>query len=180
MKVLVTGGAGFIGSHLVRSLLAQGESVIVYDNYDPQVHVKKVKPAKAARLKTVVGDVRDRKKLAAELKKVDAVVHLAAAVGVGQSQYQIRHYVDVNLNGTATLLDILANDKHKVGRVVVASSMSAYGEGAYECAKCGRVRPKLRSDEAMKGKQWEPVCPGSGAGPKPVPPKHTTHFLSPS
>ena len=178
MRVLVTGGAGFIGSHLVRSLLAQGDSVVVYDNYDPQVHIKKVKPAKAPRLKTVVGDVRDRKKLAAELKKVDAVVHLAAAVGVGQSQYQIRHYVDVNLNGTATLLDILANDKHKVGRVVVASSMSAYGEGAYECAKCGRVRPNLRSDEAMKRKRWEPVCPSCGAEVKPVPTKESDRFLS--
>lgn len=178
MKVLVTGGAGFIGSHLLHSLLAQGETVVVYDNYDPQVHLKKVKPAKAPRLKTVVGDVRDRRKLAAEVKKVDAVVHLAAAVGVGQSQYQIRHYVDVNLNGTATLLDILANDKHKVGRVVVASSMSAYGEGPYECAKCGRVRPKLRSDEAMKQKKWEPDCPNCGGALKPVPTLESDRFLS--
>ena len=85
MKVLVTGGAGFIGSHLVRGLLADGDSVVVYDSLDPQVHGKKVRPPKAPRLKTVVADVRDRKALAAELKKVDAVVHLAAAVGVGQS-----------------------------------------------------------------------------------------------
>ncbi|HLY75411.1 MAG TPA: SDR family NAD(P)-dependent oxidoreductase [Planctomycetota bacterium] len=178
MKILVTGGAGFIGSHLVRSLLSQGESVVVYDNHDPQVHRKKVKPARAPGLKTVIGDVRDRRTLAAQVKKVDAVVHLAAAVGVGQSQYQIRHYVDVNLNGTATLLDILANDKHNVGRIVVASSMSAYGEGAYECARCGRVRPGLRSDEAMRKGKWEPVCPACGGAPKPVPTRESDRFLS--
>jgi dTDP-L-rhamnose 4-epimerase len=178
MKVLVTGGAGFIGSHLVRSLLSQGDSVVVYDNYDPQVHLRKARPAKAPRLKTVVGDVRDRRSLAVELRKVDAVVHLAAAVGVGQSQYQIRHYVDVNLNGTATLLDILANDRHKVARVVVASSMSAYGEGAYSCAKCGRVRPGLRSDEAMKHGQWEPACPDCGGELRPVPTRESDRFHS--
>jgi dTDP-L-rhamnose 4-epimerase len=178
MRVLVTGGAGFIGSHLVRSLLAAGEEVVIYDNYDPQVHVRKPAAVRAKGLKTVTGDVRDRKSLAAQVKTVDAVVHLAAAVGVGQSQYQIRHYVDVNLNGTATLLDILANDKHKVGRVVVASSMSAYGEGAYECAKCGRVRPNLRTDRAMKQGRWEPDCPSCGGELKAVPTKESDRFLS--
>lgn len=178
MKVLVTGGAGFIGSHLVRSLLAAGDQVVIYDNYDRQVHLKKPKAARAKGLLTVVGDVRNRKALAAQVKKVDAVVHLAAAVGVGQSQYQIQHYVDVNLNGTAVLLDILANEKHSVGRVVVASSMSAYGEGAYECAKCGRVRPSLRSDKAMNEGKWEPFCPGCNAELTPVPTKESDRFLS--
>ena len=91
MKVLVTGGAGFIGSHLVRSLLAAGDQAIVYDNYDSQVHGRESKPQNRKGLQTVVGDVRDRKSLAAQVKKADAVVHLAAAVGVGQSQYRIRH-----------------------------------------------------------------------------------------
>ena len=180
MKVLVTGGAGFIGSHLVRSILAAGDQAIVYDNYDPQVHVQKSKLVNKKGLRTVVGDVRDRKSLAAQVKKVDAVVHLAAAVGVGQSQYQIRHYVDVNLNGTATLLDILANDKHKVGRVVVAGSMSAYGEGAYHCHQCGRVRPALRSDKAMKAGKWEPACPTCGGDLQPVPTKESDRFQSTS
>ena len=106
MTILVTGGGGFIGSHLVRNLLASGESVTVYDSFDPQVHGKKVRPPKAPRLRTVVGDVRNRALLAKEVRRADAVVHLAAAVGVGQSQYQIRHYVDANVTGTATLLDI--------------------------------------------------------------------------
>ncbi len=179
MNVLVTGGAGFIGSHLVRRLLADGETVTIYDSFDPQVHGPKPKrPAKAARLKTVVGDVRNRAALAKEVKRADAVVHLAAAVGVGQSQYQIRHYVDVNLNGTATLLDILANDTHKVRRIVVAGSMSSYGEGPYECGKCGRVRPNLRSAEAMNRGEWEPYCPACNGVLKSVPTRESDRFLS--
>jgi dTDP-L-rhamnose 4-epimerase len=178
MNVLVTGGAGFIGSHLVRRLLADGETVTIYDNFDPQVHGSKARPPKAPRLKTIVGDVRDRAALAKAVKRADAVVHLAAAVGVGQSQYQIRHYVDVNLNGTATLLDILANDPHKVRRVVVAGSMSSYGEGPYNCGKCGRVRPQLRSTEAMKRGQWEPFCPNCNGTLKAVPTHESDRFLS--
>ncbi|HZE97660.1 MAG TPA: SDR family NAD(P)-dependent oxidoreductase [Planctomycetota bacterium] len=180
MKVLVTGGAGFIGSHLVRSLLKAGESVVVYDSLDPQVHVTKPAIPKHKKLSVVIGDVRNRKKLAGVVKKVDAVVHLAAAVGVGQSQYQIGHYVDVNLNGTGVLLDILANEKHKVGRVVVASSMSAYGEGPGECPKCGRVRPGLRSDAAMKQGNWEPTCPVCGGSVAMTPTKESDRFLSTS
>jgi dTDP-L-rhamnose 4-epimerase len=180
MSILVTGGAGFIGSHLVRSLLAAGESVIAYDGFDPQVHGKASRPRKSARLRMVVGDVRDRRTLAKEVRRADAVVHLAAAVGVGQSQYQIRHYVDVNLNGTATLLDILANDPHHVRRIVVAGSMSSYGEGAYECRRCGRVRPGLRSSAAMKRGQWEPPCPTCGGVLRAVPTRETDRFLSTS
>lgn len=179
MKVLVTGGAGFIGSHLVRSLLAAGDSVVVYDNFDPQVHPRR-KPLKAKNLTVVAGDVRNRAKLAAVVKKVDAVVHLAAAVGVGQSQYQIRHYVDVNLNGTGTLLDILANEKHRVRRVVAASSCSAYGEGAYDCPKCGRVRPGLRRDEDMAAGNWEPRCPTCGGALTSLPTKESDRFLTTS
>jgi dTDP-L-rhamnose 4-epimerase len=180
MNVLVTGGAGFIGAHLVRRLLADGEAVTVYDNLDPQVHGPKARPARAPRLRTVVADVRDRAALAREVKRADAVVHLAAAVGVGQSQYKIRHFVDVNLNGTATLLDILANDPHKVRRIVVAGSMSSYGEGPYHCAKCGRVRPTLRSDADMRRGKWEPFCPTCSGKLRALPTHESDRFLSTS
>jgi dTDP-L-rhamnose 4-epimerase len=180
MTILVTGGGGFIGSHLVRGLLASGEAVTVVDSFDPQVHGKKVRPPKAPRLRTVVGDIRNRALLAKEVKRADAIVHLAAAVGVGQSQYQIRHYVDVNVTGTATLLDILANESHRVGRLVVAGSMSSYGEGPYDCRKCGRVRPHGRSNAAMRQGRWEPLCP-SCEGPLTALPTHESdRFLSTS
>src|SRR5436190_12616800 len=178
MKIIVTGGAGFIGSHLVRGLLAAGESVTVYDSFDPQVHGANPRPPKSPRLRVVQGDVRDRRALAKEVRSADAIVHLAAAVGVGQSQYQIRHYVDVNLNGTATLLDILANDRHHVRRIVVAGSMSSYGEGAYECKKCGRVRPYLRTNSAMSRGRWEPFCPTCDGSLRPVPTRESDRFLS--
>lgn len=180
MTILVTGGGGFIGSHLVRSLLGSGESVTVVDSFDPQVHGKKVRPPKAPRLRTVVGDIRNRALLAKEVRRADAVVHLAAAVGVGQSQYQIRHYVDVNVTGTATLLDILANDVHRVKRVVVAGSMSSYGEGPYDCRKCGRVRPTSRSSAAMRQGRWEPVCPTCGGALAALPTHESDRFLSTS
>lgn len=180
MTILVTGGGGFIGSHLVRSLLASGESVTLYDSFDPQVHGKKVRPPKAPRLRAVAGDVRDRALLAKEVRRADAVVHLAAAVGVGQSQYQIRHYVDVNVTGTATLLDILANEPHRVGRVVVAGSMSSYGEGPYHCRRCGRVRPGGRSSADLRRGRWNPTCPRC-AGPLTALPTHESdRFLSTS
>lgn len=177
MTILVTGGAGFIGAHLVRRLLAAGESVIAYDSFDPQVHPKRTWPAKSSRLRTVAADVRDRRALAKEIGRADAIVHLAAAVGVGQSQYQISHYVDANINGTATLLDILANDKHHVGRIVVAGSMSSYGEGAYDCRRCGRVRPALRSEAEMKRGRWEPPCPSCGGAVKPIPVRESDRLL---
>lgn len=176
MSILVTGGAGFIGSHLVRSLLADQESVTVYDNFEPQVHGPKPALPKAGRLRVVRGDIRDRRLLGAELKKADAVVHLAAAVGVGQSQYQIGKFVDVNLNGTATLLDLLANERHRVRRIVVAGSMSSYGEGPFHCSRCGRVRPGLRSSADMRRGHWEPFCPVCRRELRPLPTLESDRF----
>ncbi len=159
MSTLVTGGGGFVGSHLVRSLLADQESVTVYDSFVPQVHGPEPLLPKAKRLRVVKADIRDRRALTKEILRADAVVHLAAAVGVGQSQYEISKFVDVNLNGTATLLDILANEKHQVRRIVVAGSASSYGEGPFHCDRCGRVRPGLRAPADLRRGRWEPSCP---------------------
>jgi len=177
MNILVTGGAGFIGSHLVRRLLAEQESVTVYDSFDPQVHGPDARPPRAPRLRCVRADVRDRAALAREVRRADAIVHFAAAVGVGQSQYQIHHYVDVNLRGTAQLLDLLANMPHRVRKVVVAGSMSSYGEGAYLCRSCGRVRPPLRTAASIRRDQWDPACPGCGKALRPVPTLESDRFL---
>jgi len=144
-KVLVTGGAGFIGSHLVDKLVKKGYHVSIFDNLEPQVHPDGLPEYLNLKAAFIRGDVRKRRELKSAVMAADAVVHLAAAVGVGQSQYQIAKYVESNIQGTANLLDILANEKHAVKKFVVASSMSIYGEGLYKCGKCGKVKPPLRA-----------------------------------
>ena len=170
-KILVTGGAGFIGSFLVDALVERGHAVRVYDALVPQVHgPEQAVPAylnPAAEL--VRGDVRDRAALAEALKGVDVVCHLAAAVGVGQSMYQIQYYTEANTLGGAVLLDLLANARHSVRKVIVASSMSIYGEGRYECPDCGPVYPRLRTEAQLKTRDWEMKCPHCGRDAHPTP-----------
>ena len=157
---LVTGGAGFIGSYIVDGLVERGYTVKIFDNLEPQVHPGGKMPDYVnKKAEFITGDVRDYDTLKKALKGVDVVFHKAAMVGVGQSQYQIKRYVDVNIGGTANLLDILANEKNTVSKLIVASSMSSYGEGQYECDDCGIVRPELRSEEQMEEEDWELYCP---------------------
>ena len=157
---LVTGGAGFIGSYIVDELIERGYRVKIFDNLEPQVHPGGKMPEYLnKKAEFITGDVRDYDALKKALKGVDVVFHKAAMVGVGQSQYQIKRYVDVNIGGTSNLLDILANEKNQVSKLIVASSMSSYGEGQYECRDCGIVRPELRSEEQMEAEDWELYCP---------------------
>ncbi|MFA5358746.1 MAG: SDR family NAD(P)-dependent oxidoreductase [Patescibacteria group bacterium] len=167
MKILVTGGAGFIGSHLVDRLIEQGHEVRIFDNLTEQVHQGKIPEYLNPKAEFIKGDVLDRAALAAALAGIDVVFHFASAVGVGQSQYQIYHYVNTNVGGTANLLDIIVNDKLPIRKVIVAASMSSYGEGLYNCDKCGAVRPELRS-QVVDG-DWEPRCPLCGGTVKPIP-----------
>lgn len=170
-RVLVTGGAGFIGSHLVDALIARGHEVRVFDNLSPQVHGRP--PRRPDYLhpaaEFVKGDMRSRPNLRRALQGVEIVFHQAAAVGVGQSMYEIKRYVDVNTLGGAVLLDLLANEPHTVRKVIVASSMSIYGEGTYDCATCGRVYPMLRSEEQLRARDWEMRCPRCGEPVTAVP-----------
>ena len=159
MKILVTGGAGFIGSHLVDLLVKKGYQIRIIDNLDHQVHRGKKPNYLNPEAEFIKADIRDREKLKKAVSGCRAVFHLAAAVGVGQSQYQIKHYVDVNIGGTANLLDVLANEKNAVQKVIVAASMSSYGEGLYLCKKCGKVKPALRPEKQLRKKEWEPLCP---------------------
>jgi dTDP-L-rhamnose 4-epimerase len=171
---MVTGGAGFIGSHLVDALLAAGHTVRVFDNLEPQVHgglrERGQWPDYLARdCEKVLADVRDRDALAAAVDGVDVIFHQAAAVGVGQSMYEIERYVDANTRGTAVLLDVLANDKHDVRKLIVASSMSIYGEGTYRCDQHGQVYPQLRSADQLAARDWEMRCPLCGEPVAPLP-----------
>lgn len=171
-RVLVTGGAGFIGSHLVDALVAQGYQVRVYDNLEPQVHGNLRVQARwpdycIPGAEYIMGDVRDRELLSKVMHGVDVVFHMAAAVGVGQSMYDIERYVDINSRGTAVLLDILVNKpaiRERVSKLVVASSMSTYGEGKYECPIHGVVYPDMRTNEQLGTHKWEHYCPVSVDG----------------
>ena len=179
-KILVTGGAGFIGSHLVDKLVSGGMEVVVLDNFDPQVHQGK-KPKylnKGARY--IEGDVRDESALKKSLGGVDTVFHLAAKVGVAQSMYEIKDYVSANTYGTAFLWDHIINNKLEIKKFVVASSMSIYGEGAYECGKCGEVFPHLRSEEQLKARKWELFCPDCSSVLKPFATGENKKLLSTS
>jgi dTDP-L-rhamnose 4-epimerase len=170
-SVLVTGGAGFIGSYLVDALVREGYGVRVFDSLEPQVHGAGGKAPEFLnpQAELVVGDVRDRPALQQALEGIDVVFHCAAAVGVGQSMYEIYRYVEANTLGGATLLDILANERHGVRKLVVASSMSIYGEGKYECEKCGVGYPRLRPEEQLRERQWEVLCPVCGGVMRPLP-----------
>ena len=170
MKVLITGGAGFIGSHVSDVLLQAGHAVRVLDNLDPQVHGEKQDwPAylnpDAERYKA---DVRDHDAVAKGLRGCDAVIHLAAAVGVGQSMYEIERYSSVNVIGTAVLLEEVVKQKEQVRKVIVASSMSIYGEGLYETMTGERVAPSPRSTEQLGKGQWE-ILGDAGSLLKPLP-----------
>jgi dTDP-L-rhamnose 4-epimerase len=169
-QVLITGGAGFIGSHLADALLARGHRVRALDNLAPQVHGLGAgrPPYLDDGVELVVGDLRDRATVRRALADVEVVYHLAAAVGVGQSMYQIAHYVGTNNLGTAVLLEALA--EHPVERLIVASSMSVYGEGAYHDAVGRPCLPAERSLDQLKAGEWEPLAPDGGRlHPVPTP-----------
>lgn len=174
-KILVTGGAGFIGSHLVDGLIKKGYRVRVLDNLYRQIHpTGKLPDYFNPQAEFIKGDVTKRSDWQKALKGVDGVCHMAAAVGVGQSMYEVEHYVKVNSLGTAIFLDILANEKHTVKKMLVASSMSSYGEGMYKCTKCGLVKPPLRDEKKLAKKDLAVYCPVCGNRVKPVPTNEET------
>jgi dTDP-L-rhamnose 4-epimerase len=169
-SILVTGGAGYIGSHLVDALVARDYVVTVLDNLEPQVHRSGTWPSYANPKATYVrGDVRDRAVFEPLVLASQAVVHFGAAVSIGQSMYQVDRYVDVNTRGTALLLDILVNTKHQVEKVIVASSIGVYGEGAYTCATHGTVAPTIRPEQQLAARDWEQHCPICGKHAASIP-----------
>src|SRR3954447_1843653 len=167
--VLVTGGAGFIGSHAASDLLEHGWRVRALDNLTPQVHESGERPDYLhGDVELTVGDVRDPDAVRKALDGADAVLHLAARVGVGQSMYEIDEYTDVNSHGTAVLLQALLD--HPVQRLVVASSMSVYGEGLYQDPEGRTVEACERSREQFERGEWEPSGPnGETLTPLPTP-----------
>jgi len=167
-KVLITGGAGFIGSHIAVKLIEKGYQVTVLDNLLEQIHgadPDKTSPLYCSikdKVRFIRGSVCDDVLLKQALDDTDYVIHLAAETGTGQSMYEIKRYIDVNIGGTALLLDILTNTDNHVKRVIVAESRAIYGEGKYLCGKCGVVYPSERKNEDMAKGLFECRCPKCG------------------
>ena len=170
-KVLVTGGAGFIGSHTVDELINQGYEVVVMDNYERQVHRGTIPVYKNKKASYIRGDIRYKKHWTKALIGCEYIIHLAGAVGVGQSFWQSRKYFSVNTIGTSTLYDILIHEKElsgKIKKIVVASSKSIYGEGTYSCQKHGSVYPNPRPMDQLKKHDWDVKCPICGSDTLPI------------
>ena len=169
MKVLITGGAGFIGSNLALKLINLGHEITVLDSLSPQIHGENPEQTSELyqsikdKVNFIYGSVCEQDKLIQSIKDQDAIVHLAAETGTGQSMYEIKRYVDVNIGGTALLLDLLTNMKHSVKKVVVASSRAIYGEGKYFSEDLDTViYPEARREEDLEKGIFDPVCNKSG------------------
>jgi dTDP-L-rhamnose 4-epimerase len=168
-RILVTGGAGFVGSHTVDALLREGHDVRVFDNLTDQVHALGMPEYLAKDIDFRLGDMRDMDSVRRAVEGIDVVYHFAAAVGVGQSMYEIARYMEVNTQGTANLLQALLDRKAKVEKLIVASSMSIYGEGQYQCDEHGTMAPPPRPTAQLREKDWEVHCPQCGSKLKAVP-----------
>jgi len=169
-RILITGGAGFIGSFLTDHFLSRGDDVRILDSLDPQVHPQGRPPWCHRDVELVQADVRDKAAVAAALAGVQVVVHCAAAVGVGQALYRIRHYVDTNVTGTATLLEAMVESGTSFRKLLIPTSMTSYGEGVYRRPSDGALlRIDVRTEEGVRLFGWEPVDPASGERLEPVP-----------
>jgi dTDP-L-rhamnose 4-epimerase len=171
MDVLVTGGAGFIGSHLADRLLAEAHDVRALDVLDSQVHSDGHRPDYLdSNVELIVGDVRDHEVVRRALEGVDTVVHLAAAVGVGQSMYEIERYTSINAIGAAVLLEEVLARRDRIRKLLVASSMSIYGEGQYRNPRTGAtgLAPGIRAEAQLAARQWD-VMDDDGTPLEPEP-----------
>ncbi|PSH03752.1 MAG: nucleoside-diphosphate-sugar epimerase [Acidobacteria bacterium] len=167
-KILVTGGAGFVGSHTADALLREGHEIRIFDSLDDQVHRGAVPSYLSKDAEFVRGDMRDLEALRKVSSDVDVVYHFAAAVGVGQSMYEIARYMETNTQGTANLLQALLDRKKTLEKLIIASSMSIYGEGQYWCEQHGMVAPPPRTTAQLRAKRWEVACPNCGQALAPA------------
>ncbi|NDI84627.1 NAD-dependent epimerase/dehydratase family protein [Undibacterium sp. B2R-29] len=165
MKILITGGAGFIGQKLIRELLKYGDEIRILDNFNEQIHAYSDLPDDIANKVTLYkASVLDKTAVASALSEVECLVHLAAETGTGQSMYEIEKYFNVNVQGTAVLLDVLQNTNCGINlkSIIVASSRAIYGEGAYTCQRHNTVFPDQRTRINLSNRLFDPICPLCG------------------
>jgi dTDP-L-rhamnose 4-epimerase len=169
-RILLVGGAGFIGTHLARRLAGEGHTVTILDSLHPQVHGRSARFSRELRslARCIRGDARRAPTLAAALRRQDVVYWLAAETGTGQSMYRVRRYVDVNLGALGTVFDALLRDRADVERLVLTSSRAIYGEGRWSCEVDGFVVPEARAGRHSRH-GWNPACPACEGGVTPLP-----------
>lgn len=168
-KVLIVGGCGFVGSHTADALLEQGHRVTLFDNLSEQVHGDAFPSYVSPEAEFIHGDVRDPTAVSEAVRGKDVIYNFAAAVGVGQSMYEISNYMGSNSQGTANLLQAILDTRSQPEKLIVASSMSIYGEGRYLCPSCGEIAPRTRLGAQLKRKDWDIHCPQCGQIAKPAP-----------
>ena len=170
-RVLITGGAGFIGSNIAKSLLDKNYLITIFDNFNDQVHGnnKSLPSELEGKVRLVVGDVSDSEQFIKVLQNQEYVIHLAAETGTGQSMYNIEHYATVNVKGTAIMCDFIINSKHNIKKIILASSRAIYGEGKYQCESCGVVYPSPRTKRSIDMDSYNPLCPFCGNSDKMSP-----------
>lgn len=171
-SVLVTGGAGFIGTHTVKELIEDGFNVGVLDSLETQAHLNASRTAMDPNVKLIKGDVRYKKSWERALTDVEYVIHLAGAVGIAQSFWQVKKYMDTNTIGTTNLYQTIVTNKEirkRIKKIVVASSKSCYGEGSYKCKEHGSFNPGIRSLRQLIKKEWDVKCPICGRIADPIP-----------
>lgn len=176
--VLITGGAGFIGSRVARKLLSSGYEVSILDNFSPQIHGDNSELLTDLRdaAQLFRGDVRDASLCGHALEGQQVLIHLAAETGTGQSMYRVRQYTDVNIGATSNLMELLLTGKYPIQNIIVASSRAIYGEGAARCTEHGVVYPNGRSHRAMEAGDFEPKCPQCGRSTTMVPTTEAAPF----
>jgi dTDP-L-rhamnose 4-epimerase len=162
--VLITGGAGFIGSHTSDELIRQGYRVRILDCLDHQIHgpTGTFPSYLNPEIECIQGDVRRTEDVQQALEGVSIVYHFAALTGVGQSMYDLKNYIDVNVTGTANLIEVITKQKFPIKKFILSSSRAVYGEGTHECSKCGIVYPPIRNRTDMEQNHFEVFCPNCG------------------
>lgn len=167
-NVLVTGGAGFIGSFIVDELIKEGHFVRILDNLEPQVHAGKIPNYLAKKAEFVKGDVSNYSDFSKALDNIQIVFHEAALVGIEPSMKNVKKFVAANSLGTSILLDLIVNGDFNVKKIIVPSSVGIYGEGLYSCERCGERKSEFRGNEQLKNTSWDLVCSKCKIPMKPI------------
>jgi dTDP-L-rhamnose 4-epimerase len=177
-NVLITGGAGFIGFNLTKRLIDCGYNITILDNLSKKIHPSNSRYDKLKDItRFIIGDVCSREDWEKAISNQDVIIHLAAETGTGQSMYDIHNYTNINVGGTALMLDVLTNSKNSIKKIILSSSRAVYGEGMYKCKEQGVVFPSSRNDEDLKDAKYDFISQHSKSKLIPLPTQENSHIL---